>query len=164
LLSLPKKTENLFKVIDEAGSFLMSANEFDDAFELYRQAVRKFPKVAAFHQRVSQCYAQEGAFDEALACNRSAIELDPEKAALMSDMGWTLVLAGRFKEAEATFLRALEMDPYNERVEANLQYTREQLSENSSSEPEPAAPPKPSAKKSGRAAPARKKASPKRRP
>ena len=32
LLSLPRKTQDLYRVIDEAGSFLLDSNEFDDAF------------------------------------------------------------------------------------------------------------------------------------
>ena len=129
LLSLPRTTENLFSIIDDAGSFLLSANEFDDALELYRKAAKKFPKVAQFQQRVGFCAAQEGSYDEALASSRRAIELDPENAAFAGDLGWTLVLAERYEEAEATFLRALAMDPNNERVQANLQYCRERMSE-----------------------------------
>ena len=132
LLSLPRTTENLFSIIDEAGSFLISANQFDDAFELYRKAARKFPKVAQFQQRAGYCAAQEGLFDEALASSQRAIELDPENAACVSDMGWTLLLAERYQEAEEAFLRALALDPFNERVQANLQYCRERISETSS--------------------------------
>jgi tetratricopeptide (TPR) repeat protein len=132
LLSLPRTTENLFSVIDEAGSFLISVNQVDDAFELYREAARKFPKVAQFHQRVGYCSAQEGLFEEALASSQRAIELDPDNAAYVSDFGWTLVLAERYQEAEAAFLRALDMDPSDERAQANLQYCRERLAENSS--------------------------------
>lgn len=156
LLALPKTTENLFQIIDEAGSFLISVNEFDDASELYRKAAKKFPEVAEFHQRVAYCASQEGNYDEALAASRLAVELDPNNASYLSDMGWTLILAERYQEAEAALLQALEIDPSNQNAEENLQYCRERLSEQPSTPPETELPPAPSAKK------ARKKRSPKR--
>ena len=127
LLELPPDTEDLSTIIDEAGSFLMSVNEFADGLELYREAARKFPYVPAFHQGVACCAGQEGLFDEALASSKKAIELDPLNAVYVNDMGWTLVLAERFREAESAFQRALEIDPSNERAQMNLQHCREIL-------------------------------------
>jgi Flp pilus assembly protein TadD len=124
--------------------------------------LRIFPDVAVFHQRLSYCASQEGNFDEALALNQRAIELDPDNPAFVSDMGWTLVLAGRFKEAEAALLRALEMDPSDERVQANLDYCRQQGSEELSPAPTPEEKPASSAKKPSRKASAPKKRSPRR--
>jgi tetratricopeptide (TPR) repeat protein len=132
LLSLPRGTEDLCKIIDEAGSFLIGVNEYADGLELFREAARKFPHVAAFQQGISCCAGHEGFIEEALAASRRAMELDPENAAYVSDLGWTLVLAKRYHEAEAAFLRALAMDPSNERAQANLQYCRENSSKRSS--------------------------------
>ena len=138
LLELPADTEDLSTIIDEAGSFLMSVNEFADGLELYREAARKFPYVPAFHQGRACCAGQEGLFDEALASSQKAMELDPENAAYVNDMGWTLLLAERFREAEAAFQRSLEIDPSNERAQMNLQHCREILAHEPPVEPEPA--------------------------
>jgi Tfp pilus assembly protein PilF len=143
LLELPPDTDDLATIIDEAGSFLMSVNEFADGLELYREAARRFPYVPAFHQGVACCAGQEGLFDEALASSQKAIELDPQNAIYLNDMGWTLVMAERFREAEGLFQRALEIDPSNERAQMNLQYCQEQLPQ----EPEPPPAPTPAPKK-----------------
>ncbi len=141
LLKLPRDTEDLVTIIDEAGSFLMSISEFADGLELYREAAKKFPEVPAFQQGLACCAGQEGLFDEALKASQRAIDLDPANAAYVSDMGWTLVLAERFRDAEAAFQRALEIDPSNERAQMNLQYCREQLSQESPARPESSAAP-----------------------
>ena len=143
LLKLPRSTEDLPTIIDEAGSFLISIGAFGDGLEFYRKAAKRFPEIPAFHQGIGCCAGQEGLFDDALEASRKAIDLDPGNAAYISDMGWTLVLAERFGEAEATFKRALEIDPSNERAQMNLQYCREQLSLAPPNPTEkPAAPPK----------------------
>ncbi|MGH7828462.1 MAG: hypothetical protein ACREQ7_25180 [Candidatus Binatia bacterium] len=129
LLSLPQETEDLCKIIDEAGSFLIGANEYADGLELYREAARTFPDVAEFQQGLACCAGHEGVIDEALAASRRAVDLDPNNAAYVSDLGWTLVLAERFQEAEVRFQRALVMDPTNERAQANLEYCRERMAE-----------------------------------
>ena len=129
LLSLPQETEDLCKIIDEAGSFLIGVNEYADGRELYREAARKFPDVAELQQGLACCAGHEGAIDEALAASRRAVDLDPNNAVYVSDLGWTLVLDERFQEAEVTFHRALVMDPTNERAQANLGYCREKMAE-----------------------------------
>jgi tetratricopeptide (TPR) repeat protein len=137
LLKLSSDTEDIVPIIDEAGSVLISINEFSDGLELYREAAKRFPYVPAFRQGIACCAGQEGLFDEALEAVRRAIELDPENVAYVNDMGWTLVLAERFREAEAAFKQALEIDPSNERAQMNLQYCQEQLSYEPALQPEP---------------------------
>jgi Flp pilus assembly protein TadD len=124
---LPQETEDLCKIIDEAGSFLIGVNECADGLELYRTAARKFPDIAELQQGLACCAGHEGAIDEALAASHRAVDLDPNNAMYLSDLGWTLVLAGRLEEAEATFQRALAMDPTNEGAQANLEYCRKRM-------------------------------------
>jgi len=127
LLALPEETEDLCKIIDEAGSFLIDVNEYADGLELFRLAAHRFPNVAEFQQGLGCCAGHEQFIDEALAACRRAIELDANNAVYVSDLGWTLVLAERYAEAEAMFLRALAMDPSHERTHANLEYCREKM-------------------------------------
>lgn len=126
LLSLPEKTEDLCKIIDEAGSFLIAIDEYADGLALFRSAARRFPDVAVFQQGLGCCASHEGFIDEALAASLRAVDLDSKNAAYVGDLGWTLLLAERHKEAEAMFQRALVMDPSNERARANLEHCRQQ--------------------------------------
>jgi len=127
LLALPEETEDLCKIIDEAGSFLIDANEYADGLELFRLAAHRFPNVAEFQQGIGCCAGHEKFTDEALAASRRAVDLDATKAAYVSDLGWTLVLAERYMEAEVMFQRALAIDPSDERAQANLEYCREKM-------------------------------------
>jgi len=147
LVKLPRETENLFAIIEEAGSFLTSVNELTDAYELYRTAGKKFPDVPVFHQRAGQCAAQNGMFEEALEAVHRAIDLEPDNAVHVSDLGWTLVLAERYQEAETALLRALELDPSNQNAISNLNYCREMMEQ---FPPEPVPPAKKTRKKSTR--------------
>jgi Flp pilus assembly protein TadD len=149
LIKLPRETENLFEIIEEAGAFLISINELTDAYELYQKAAKKFPDIGGFHQRAGQCAAQDGRFDEALAAANRAIKIEPDNSVYVSDLGWTLILAERYQEAETAFLRALEMDSANETAKANLEYCRDMMSEQSPP-PEPAPPAKKAGKKKAR--------------
>jgi tetratricopeptide (TPR) repeat protein len=133
LLSLPDETEDLYKIIDEAGSFLIDVNEYAHGLELFRLAARRFPNIAEFQQGIGCCAGHEGFTDEALAASRRAIDLDTRNAAYVSDLGWSLLLAERYGEAEAMFQRALAMDPSYERAQANLQYCRDRMAERTAS-------------------------------
>jgi len=127
LLALPEDTEDLAEIIDEAGSFLISIEEYADGLEFYREAARRFSADAVFQQGIGCCAGHEGFIEEALAASRRAVELDPENVAYVSDLGWTLVLAECYQQAEATLQRAVRMDPSNERAVANLEYCRARM-------------------------------------
>ena len=127
LLALPEDTEDLAEIIDEAGSFLISIEEYADGLEFYREAARRFSADAVFQQGIGCCAGHEGFIEEALAASRRAVELDPENVAYVSDLGWTLVLAERYQQAEATLQRAARMDPSDERAVANLKYCRARM-------------------------------------
>lgn len=127
LTALPSDTTDLCEIIDKAGAFLIEIENYADGLEVFREAVRRFPDVADFHQGVGCCAGHEGLLDEALAASERAVELEPENAAYVSDLGWTLLLAERYEEAEAEFLRAMAIDPANERAQANLNFCREKM-------------------------------------
>jgi len=127
LLSLAEETEDLSKIIDEAGGFLIDIEEYADGLELFRQAERRFANVAEFEEGIGCCAGHVVLIEEALAAGQRAVELAPNNSAYMSDLGWTLLLAGRYQEARATLERATRLDPSNERAQANLEYCRERM-------------------------------------
>ena len=67
LLSLPKDTEDLCEIIDEAGDFLTQTGNYADGLDLFRGAVQAFPDYAHFYEGAGCCAGHQGLFDEALA-------------------------------------------------------------------------------------------------
>ncbi|MEK7407613.1 MAG: tetratricopeptide repeat protein [Acidobacteriota bacterium] len=127
LLSLPEKTTDLAEIIDEAGDFLIQSREYKDGLALYRDAVVKFPDVAALHQGLGCCAGHEGFYDEALAASDRALELEPGNQKFVNDLGWTLFLAGRFADAEKVLERAVSMDPTDGLARENLRICRTKI-------------------------------------
>ena len=122
LLALPDSTPELCDIIDEAGSFLIQFGVHADGLELYRQAVTRFPGIAALHQGIGCCAGHEGFYEEAIKASQHAIDLEPENQEFVNDLGWTLILAGELHEAKRTLERAVAMDPEDELARENLRY------------------------------------------
>jgi tetratricopeptide (TPR) repeat protein len=127
LISLPKNAPDLAELIDEAGSFLIQIRAYKDGLELYREAVRKFPRVAALHQGLACCAGHESLYDEAVASSERAVQLEPDNQIFVNDLGWSLFEADRLEEAERILQRAAAMDPSDELARENLCACRAEL-------------------------------------
>jgi tetratricopeptide (TPR) repeat protein len=127
LLSLPKTTQDLCEIIDEAGSFLISIGAYRDGLALYRAAAARFPTVAALHQGLGCCAGHEGFHDEAVAASERALQLDSGNQKLVNDLGWGLLQAGRVEEAERMLERAVSMNPSDELAQENLRICRAEI-------------------------------------
>lgn len=127
LVSMPEGTEDLYQIIDKAGTFLIQSREYADGLELFRAAAERFPGVAEFHQGIGCCAGQEGLFNEAVAASQQAVQLDPANAAYLSDLGWTLLLAKRYPEAREALIRAVDIDPTNELARQNLRVCEKRM-------------------------------------
>jgi tetratricopeptide (TPR) repeat protein len=127
LLSLPKKTKNICQIIDEAGMFLTRMKAYKDGMELYREAVKRYPDVAALFQGLGYCASAAGLHEEAVPANQRALELEPENQELVNDLGWTLFQAGRLTQAKETLERAVAMDPTDELARENLRFCLQEI-------------------------------------
>ncbi len=128
LLALPKGTEDLCEIIDEAGEFLIDRHEYQDGLALYRAAVQRFPRAPALYQGLGCCAGHCGLRDDAIAASTRSVELAPRNAHYVNDLGWSLLQAGRLDEAEETLARAAALDPSHELAARNLEYCREKKS------------------------------------
>lgn len=133
LVSLPPSAadggeDDLAKIIDEAGDFLIKRGNYADGLELYRSAVARFPDRVVFHQGVCCCAGHEGLHDEAIEASEAALELDPENQECVNDHGWSLFEAGRLDEAHQVLSRAVAMDPSDELARENLRLCAEAIS------------------------------------
>ena len=124
LPTLPRDTEDLCEIVDEAGTFLIQIGEYADGLELYRKALAFFPDVAVFYQGLGCCAGHMGLHDEAVQASRQAVELEPQNQQFVNDLGWTLLEAGNLFEAKETLERAVEMDPSDELSRENLRHCK----------------------------------------
>lgn len=127
LLALPPDTEDLHEIIDEAGTFLIQTREYADGFDLYTQALARYPDVAVFHQGLGCCAGHLELHEAAIWASRRALELEPDNQQFVNDLGWTLLEAGNLVEARRELERAVGMDPSDQLASENLRYCLEQI-------------------------------------
>ena len=126
LLSLPKNTTDICRIIDEAGLFLTRFGAYHDGMALDRAAVKRYPEVSALFQGLGYCAGHAGFDEEAVAAHERALELEPDNQKLVSDLGWTLLQAGHILEARKTLERAVSMDPSDRLAQENLRFCERQ--------------------------------------
>lgn len=127
LLALSPDTEALHEIIDEAGTFLIQTREYADGFELYTQALARYPNVAVFCQGLGCCAGHQGLHEVAIQASRRALELEPGNQQFVNDLGWSLLEAGNLVEARSALERAVAMNPTDQLAQENLRYCMEQI-------------------------------------
>jgi tetratricopeptide (TPR) repeat protein len=130
LTTLPPDTEDLTKIIDKAGEFLIDQDDHVKAGELYAAAARAYPEVALYHVGLGYCVAETGRMKESVAHHRRAVELEPNNYLHLNDLGYSLLLAGQYDEAETVLERAVELAPPEyDLANGNLEHLRKVRSE-----------------------------------
>lgn len=109
-----------YRVLDEAGNFLIQAKEYEDGLALFGAAAERFPETAMFHAGVGCCAGHMDRHEEALNAAHRTMELEPSNQAYVNDLGWSQVLAGNLDEALEMLERAVAMDPSDELARENL--------------------------------------------
>ena len=124
LLELPDGVEDLARVIDAAGDFLIDEQRYDEGLALYEPAAVRFPDVVALRAGVSCCAGHVGRHDLAVAAASAALELAPDSQQAVNDLGWTLFEAGELERAIEQLERAVALDPDDPLAAENLRFCR----------------------------------------
>jgi len=111
LATLPDDTEELAKIIDEAGDFLLDEEDYSNAKTLYDAAAKQYPNVSVYYTGLSYCFEKLGELDKAVDCAHKAVELEPDNCYLLSDLGWSLVEVKSYEEAKKVLEKAVELSP-----------------------------------------------------
>lgn len=111
LTTLSPETEDLSKIIDKAGDFLLDAHDYEAARQLYGAAAAAFPQVALYLDALGFCLSKLGLLEEALEAENRALALEPENYKILNDVGWSLVLLKRFDEARTMLEKAVALAP-----------------------------------------------------
>jgi hypothetical protein len=128
LTTLPADEPDLPTIIDKAGNFLLDAEDYSHARDLYAAAEKAFPDVAGYPAGLSYCLGSLELHEEAVVKARRADALSPGSHIHLNDLGWTLYQAGYLEEAEATLERSVSLAPPDyELARKNLEEVREVL-------------------------------------
>ena len=111
LLELPRQTEDLIVIIDKAGDFLISEEDFIHAHAFYAAACDSFPDVPVFHAGRGYCCGKLDRPEEAIAAHRRAVELDPRSHLWLNDLGYSLMEARQYSEALPILEQAVALSP-----------------------------------------------------
>ncbi|MBI2925073.1 MAG: tetratricopeptide repeat protein [Verrucomicrobia bacterium] len=111
LLKLAKDTPDLEVIIDKAGAFLLEADDFDEARQLYEAACAAFPVSTRLLGGLGYSLAKLGRREEAVAIQRRALALDRDNPDLLNDLGWALTENSQYEEAERVLQRAVTLAP-----------------------------------------------------
>lgn len=90
---------------------LAKQQRFDEAIELYRQAVTAAPDDAQLYIGESQLYAAKGVGPQAMRLSRRALELQPNNPVAHHDLALQLDIAGELDEAAIHYGTAMRLDP-----------------------------------------------------
>ncbi|MDQ7783012.1 MAG: tetratricopeptide repeat protein [Desulfomonilaceae bacterium] len=111
LTTLPEDEEDLDKIIDKAGDFLLDEEDFENALELYLAAERAYPEVAVYPCGAGYCYYELGNTDEMVRKARRAAQLEPDNYIRLNDLGFALLEAGLLDESEMWLRKAVKLAP-----------------------------------------------------
>lgn len=128
LTTLPADEPDLSIIIDKAGEFLLDAEDYERARELYAAAEKAFSHVAVYPAGLSYCLSRLGLHEEAVVKARRADTLAPGNHIHLNDLGWTLYQAGYLEKAEATLEKSVRLAPPDyDLARKNLEEVREVL-------------------------------------
>ncbi len=109
LLALPKDTDELEEIIDQAGTFLLDGKHVDEARLLFEKACGVFPESTLLLGGWGYSLAKLGQHVQAVTIQKRAVALDPDNSELLNDLGWALAENRQFEEAEQVLQKAVDL-------------------------------------------------------
>lgn len=102
---MPDKEELYDQAVD-----LFADDKFDEAIELYRQALAIDPKYGDAAHGLALCYKSKGDLDSAIEATRRYLEHEPEDILGFTNLSMFYQQKGMIKEAEAAGAEARRLD------------------------------------------------------
>ncbi len=95
----------------EKGFVFQVANDLEEAYRCYSEAIRLDSKLSAAYYNVGYMFNELKRYEEAEAAYRKAIELDPSDADAYTNLGNLLRHLKRYDEVETAYRKAIELNP-----------------------------------------------------
>ena len=102
---MPDKEELYDEAVD-----LFADDKFDEAIELYQQALAIDPKYSDAAHGLSLCYKSKGDLDAAIEATKKYLENEPEDILGYTNLSMFYQQKGMIKEAEAAGAEARRLD------------------------------------------------------
>ena len=102
---MPDKEDLCDEAVD-----LFADDKFDEAIELYKQALEVDPKFADAAQGLALCYKAKGDLDSAIAVTNEYVKREPEDILAFTNLSMFYQQKGMIKEAEAAGAEARRLD------------------------------------------------------
>ena len=99
---------------------LWRAERHADSAEAFREALRRAPEAAGFHDGLGRCLLRLGDVEAGLAAHRKAVALAPQDAELRTHFAVSLLIARRPEEAAEEVQRACTQAPDDQYAQAVL--------------------------------------------
>ncbi len=111
MINFPKSAERLVWWRD-LGDNLITRENWDQAVQIYQQAISEFPSISSFYTNLGKAYYENGdGIEKALAEFNKAILLNDNNSQIYYEGGRILSREKRFDEADVWFLKALAQSP-----------------------------------------------------
>jgi tetratricopeptide (TPR) repeat protein len=104
----------------QLAQLMLHADRLVDAESLYRVALSREPRVAAWHDGLAQCLMRQGRLDEGLSEHAAAVNLLPQDATLLASHARGLLQSGRPDAAAELAGQAVALAPNDQHAWAVL--------------------------------------------
>ncbi|KAI9030430.1 hypothetical protein DFJ74DRAFT_656613 [Hyaloraphidium curvatum] len=121
-----------------AGNQRMGEKKYEEAIELYTEAIDLDPENAVYYANRAAAYSQSSQHEKAVDDARKAIDVDPKYSKAYSRLGLALYSLELFQDAVDAYEKGLKLDPSNAAMKQQLQMAKERAKASSPSGSSPA--------------------------
>jgi tetratricopeptide (TPR) repeat protein len=131
-LSKQEESKKKAEELKEKGNQLLGSQKFDEAIEMYNQAIALYPS-AVYHCNLAAAYTQITQDDKAIEHCLKALDLDPNYAKAYGRLAGCYYNTGKYREALSSFQIASKKDPTNQNYKTHIEKIEKMLNKKSPS-------------------------------
>ena len=122
-----KKNPDNMKALTCLGNYLLEKQKYQEALEVYLQAVKKHPRYAANYLNAACAYDMLNQKEKAVRFYSASILLDEREPRAYSNLGSLLLRNGEYAKAKIILLKGLKITPENPTLNEYLRLVKSKL-------------------------------------